>query len=148
MKIKLGFWLRLQNFPSKQAETFSPKRKQHMGSKQKEILQYQIPLIRKVTRKIPSSGSIKNLKHRNKKWVLTAINSYLMETSESKMEENGGHNSDEGKAYDDETYGSERWDSQVSLAPPMSLKLWLLLPNPGDRHFFTVKGFWERKSKA
>lgn len=33
---------------------------------------------------------------------------HLMETSESKMEENGGHSSDEGKAYDDETYGSER----------------------------------------
>lgn len=33
---------------------------------------------------------------------------HLMETSESKMEENGGHDSDEGKAYDDETYGSER----------------------------------------
>ena len=98
----------IANFSSKQAEIFSPKRKQHMGPKQKEILQYQIKLIRKITRKIHLLGSIKNLKHRNKNRVLTAINSYLMETSESKMEENGGHDSDEGKAYDDETYGSER----------------------------------------
>lgn len=46
-------------------------------------------------------------KHR-KNWFLVAKNSDLIETSESKMEENRRHDSNEDKAYDDATYGSER----------------------------------------